>query len=162
VSNSHPYSTRFSLNSTVVRPVRRTGSRKQTAQPNTNIDKARERGKDIVDRRVSYKAEPTPDQQGLDPSTWPDQGNWRRAPGGVEREVGVLGSEAAPARTHLERRLAELVNMDIRRCPETCDNLLPTRGNLWQEHLTCHVLVWRSSLILICTSYVHLYHRYIM
>jgi hypothetical protein len=46
-------------------PRRRRGRpRKQTAQPNTNIDKARERGKEIVDRRVSDRANPTPDKRG--------------------------------------------------------------------------------------------------
>ena len=45
-------------------PRRRRGRpRKQTAQPNTNIDKARERGKEIVDRRASDREGPTPDQR---------------------------------------------------------------------------------------------------
>ena len=46
-------------------PRRRRGRlRKQMAQPNTNIDKARERGKGIVDRRTSDREGPTPCQRG--------------------------------------------------------------------------------------------------
>lgn len=59
---------------------------------------------------------------GSDPGTRPNQGNWRRALGGVEEEVRVSGGKATSARTHLERRLVEPANVDIRRCPETCGN----------------------------------------
>ena len=46
-------------------PRRRRGRpRKQTAQPKTSIGRARERGKEIVDRRASDREEPTPDQRG--------------------------------------------------------------------------------------------------
>ena len=49
---------------TRVEPRRRRGRpRKQTAQPNTNIDKARERDKEIVERGASDRVEPTPDQR---------------------------------------------------------------------------------------------------
>lgn len=43
---------------------RRGRPRKQKAQSNKNIDKARERGKEIVDRRVSDRAKPTSDKRG--------------------------------------------------------------------------------------------------
>ena len=46
------------------KPRRRRGRlEKQTAQPKTNIDKARERGKGLVGRRASDRAGPTPDQR---------------------------------------------------------------------------------------------------
>lgn len=43
---------------------RRVRPRRHMLQPNTNIEKARERGKKIVDRRASHRAEPTPNQRG--------------------------------------------------------------------------------------------------
>ena len=91
------------------------------AQPNTNIEKARKRGKDILDRRASDRTELTPDQQG---GRIQLRGQikeiWKRAPGGVEKEGKIPGGEAAPARTHLERRVVEPADVDILRGPETC------------------------------------------
>ena len=38
----------------------------------------------------------------------------------MENEVGITGGKAAQARSHLERRLIEPANVDIRGVPETC------------------------------------------
>ena len=52
------------VDATRAEPRRRRGrSRKQTAQPNTNIDNAREGGKEIVDRRASDREGLTPGQR---------------------------------------------------------------------------------------------------